>query len=635
MATTPTDAINRINAANGNAYDVTNNPGGLAQGGHRQNFVPDLQAAVSVAQWSAASAGEAATSATATAADRVKTGQDVTTTGQYRDRAQEWANKPEDQVVTSGLYSAFHYAQKSALQVTLAANEVTLAANQVTLATNQANRSKTEADRSQGYANGLNIPALNSSVAGQFLKANSAGTAYEFGSVLRATASDITNSTGTGYVDSKTLGPILNEMRGSVGDFMESFKLTGAGTASWLLTNGAIIPRSTYPDLYSLIGNRYNDWATIAAGTITKNDTSTAHNLGIPIYVNGFVFIPETTYTGIARERLYKSTNDGLTFVDLPNSKTLRGQIRDIIYAGGFYHGIPFRGYEGGGASESLYSSNGDTWTAISEGGIGGSSSYGEFFCVATSERLVGVLNGTSNVFTKPLNSPQTPFAYSFNCGTSVFRKNCICVAANNRIFLISPTQNASAFRFKDDGGNNNNDFSTVNTSAEISNYLQNNTINDACVWFVNNNLYVYVRLANGAWNLWQSTSNGANFTLFMSVPANSSADTDILPNNIDTLFYDGDRLIIRTNQGNLYAIVNGIFIRLYFSTAISGFNPPSFKPNNDLIIFVPVSSFSGSGNVGPVTRARIAANKTTEFTLPKMNATIPNANRYIRGKTA
>lgn len=78
MATTPTDAINRINAANGNAYDVTNNPGGLAQGGHRQNFVPDLQASVSVAQWSADSATEAAASAVSTAADRVQTGQDRT-----------------------------------------------------------------------------------------------------------------------------------------------------------------------------------------------------------------------------------------------------------------------------------------------------------------------------------------------------------------------------------------------------------------------------------------------------------------------------------------------------------------------------------------------------------------------------
>lgn len=82
MATKPTDAVNRIAAANGNAYDPINNPGGLAQGGHRQNFVPDLQATVSVAQWSSDSAGESAASATATAADRVQTGQDRTAAAQ-------------------------------------------------------------------------------------------------------------------------------------------------------------------------------------------------------------------------------------------------------------------------------------------------------------------------------------------------------------------------------------------------------------------------------------------------------------------------------------------------------------------------------------------------------------------------
>jgi len=48
MATKPTAAIDRIRAANGDAYDATNNPGGLAQGGHRQNFVPDLNAVVDI-----------------------------------------------------------------------------------------------------------------------------------------------------------------------------------------------------------------------------------------------------------------------------------------------------------------------------------------------------------------------------------------------------------------------------------------------------------------------------------------------------------------------------------------------------------------------------------------------------------
>jgi len=64
MATKPQASIDRIRAANGNAYDPINNPGGLAQGGHRQNFVPDLNAAVDVADYTADLAGEANTSAT-------------------------------------------------------------------------------------------------------------------------------------------------------------------------------------------------------------------------------------------------------------------------------------------------------------------------------------------------------------------------------------------------------------------------------------------------------------------------------------------------------------------------------------------------------------------------------------------
>ena len=225
MATKPTDAVNRINAANGNAYDATNNPGGLAQGGHRQNFVPDLQATVSVAQWSADSAAEAAASAVATAADRAKTTQDVTTTGQYRDRAQEWANKPEDQTVTSGLYSAYHYSQKSAAQVSLAANQVTLAAN-------QADRSTTQADRSQSYAQGLNIPALNSSTALQFLRANAAGTAYEFTPLDLYSASLInrvarTSNTALAKADKGALIDITS------GTFTQTFLAAATLGAGW------------------------------------------------------------------------------------------------------------------------------------------------------------------------------------------------------------------------------------------------------------------------------------------------------------------------------------------------------------------------------------------------------------------
>lgn len=61
MATKPTAALQRIRDANGNAYDEVTNPGGLAQGGHRQNFVPDLQATADVSEWTADLAEEAET----------------------------------------------------------------------------------------------------------------------------------------------------------------------------------------------------------------------------------------------------------------------------------------------------------------------------------------------------------------------------------------------------------------------------------------------------------------------------------------------------------------------------------------------------------------------------------------------
>lgn len=47
----PTAAIARLRQANGNAYDASTNPGGLAEGGHRPNFVPNLNAVTDVGLW--------------------------------------------------------------------------------------------------------------------------------------------------------------------------------------------------------------------------------------------------------------------------------------------------------------------------------------------------------------------------------------------------------------------------------------------------------------------------------------------------------------------------------------------------------------------------------------------------------
>lgn len=158
MATKPTAAVDRINAANGNAYDASTNPGGLAQGGHRQNFVPDLQAAVAVAQWSADSAAEAASNTASTAADRVQTGQDRTAASQSATnsansateannqalRAQQWAESPENVPVVSGQFSAKHWSAKA-----------------------------------QSWAAGVSLPAISAANAYQILRVKADGSGYE------------------------------------------------------------------------------------------------------------------------------------------------------------------------------------------------------------------------------------------------------------------------------------------------------------------------------------------------------------------------------------------------------------------------------------------------------------------------
>ncbi|WP_158876905.1 hypothetical protein [Antarcticirhabdus aurantiaca] len=67
MATKPQASVDRVRASNGNAYNATTNPGGLAQGGHRPNFVPDLNAVADIGEWTADLAEEAAGSAGAAA----------------------------------------------------------------------------------------------------------------------------------------------------------------------------------------------------------------------------------------------------------------------------------------------------------------------------------------------------------------------------------------------------------------------------------------------------------------------------------------------------------------------------------------------------------------------------------------
>lgn len=138
MATEPTASLQRIRDANGNAYDETTNPGGLAQGGHRQNFVPDLNAAADVGEWAADLAEETQVLRGEVAADRLLTQEDASNTGL-------------DRIAT---------------------------AQHVVDAATEAGRAEQEADRAQGYADGLNLPVITEADAGKFLRVAEGGSGY-------------------------------------------------------------------------------------------------------------------------------------------------------------------------------------------------------------------------------------------------------------------------------------------------------------------------------------------------------------------------------------------------------------------------------------------------------------------------
>lgn len=107
MADFPTAAVNRLSGYNGARYDAQTNPLGMAIGGHRVNFPASLNDSASVTAYMAATSQEVKDAATAVAAN-------LTATNSARSLAQAWASRAEDQVVSGGLLSSFHYAMKAA-----------------------------------------------------------------------------------------------------------------------------------------------------------------------------------------------------------------------------------------------------------------------------------------------------------------------------------------------------------------------------------------------------------------------------------------------------------------------------------------------------------------------------------------
>lgn len=153
LAQTIVDAIARLNDKyNGNNYNVSTNPGGMAADGHRVNFVPALQDVAVVGE------------AIGTLADEVEAGR--TQVVENLGLSNQAVTDAQGQVTLAGE------------KVDDAAAQVTLAAEQVTLAGQEADRSRDEADRAQGYADGLNLPAITVADAGKALVANAEGTGY-------------------------------------------------------------------------------------------------------------------------------------------------------------------------------------------------------------------------------------------------------------------------------------------------------------------------------------------------------------------------------------------------------------------------------------------------------------------------
>lgn len=72
----------------------------------------------------AASRDAAAASASASSDSADQSASSATASAAARDTAQEWASKPEDQVVSGGLFSARHYAAKAAASAVAAAQPV-------------------------------------------------------------------------------------------------------------------------------------------------------------------------------------------------------------------------------------------------------------------------------------------------------------------------------------------------------------------------------------------------------------------------------------------------------------------------------------------------------------------------------
>uniref|UniRef100_A0AB74UKS0 Tail fiber protein n=1 Tax=Salmonella phage Phylax-28 TaxID=3349226 RepID=A0AB74UKS0_9CAUD len=109
----------------------------------------------SSASSAATSATNSASSASNSATQRAASEAAKTASEAARDLSQAWASKAEDNVVSGGLYSSYHYSRKSAASASASQTSASNSASSASFATTEANRATTQADRAKTEADKL------------------------------------------------------------------------------------------------------------------------------------------------------------------------------------------------------------------------------------------------------------------------------------------------------------------------------------------------------------------------------------------------------------------------------------------------------------------------------------------------
>lgn len=593
-------AITRIRGANNNVWNAITNPLGHGQGGHRQNFIPDMNAVLDVGLFVAERTDAADADATQTAADRVQTGKDVTSSGQARDKAQLWANAAEDLEVEAGKFSAFHWVRKAIAQVGLAKTE--------------ADRSKIEADRSQGFAAGLKMPAISADVAGRYVRVAADGSVYELGEIKAATAQDIVAGTGTGFANAQTLGPVLNEMRAVVGDVIDSLNTLSARSSGWIEATNQVLVRATYSQLFALIGTRYNDFGTIASGAISGAFWGGwgVGLISVAYMADGVIYALTYTYVqGVTQPKIFRSVDDGLTFSEMTGTSAGFSAPADVIPFKGGYIAPPYFTYDtqNGVQMRSLYSSDGLAWNQDSDGIT---SSYCIMSYASSASFIAGIAGGTSVVwyksaFTGPWTQASLPQQTS--AGN---RSSLICL---NDVFYYVSSQ-GNVYKSANPGSGWTSFFNHPSS--------QSNT--RGAIFLVLGNLYVIAGYGE-FYTLYRITEAGVA-TRMLTANGNLQVVNPDIPNFFSSVQTDGKGRVLLFASGNAFVLQpDGTTNKLNFN--FNGFltSEPVFLRRSDGL-----SLRIDSNAKTVVNRAKVAV-ADTDFQMPTLNSPTPGMRRFVRAK--